>query len=77
MIRASSSDKAMVENLHFVKELGQQSQRALEGDDLHEFARLMDVHWQRKKERSQRDEQSSTSMIGMISQWLMARSAEN
>ena len=42
----------MVENLHFVKELGQQSQRALESDDLHEFARLMDVHWQRKKERS-------------------------
>jgi D-glycero-alpha-D-manno-heptose-7-phosphate kinase len=41
----------MVENLHFVKKLGQQSQRALEGDDLHEFARLIDLHWQRKKER--------------------------
>jgi D-glycero-alpha-D-manno-heptose-7-phosphate kinase len=42
----------MLENLHFVKELGQQSQRALETDNLYEFARLMDVHWQRKKERS-------------------------
>src|SRR5260370_15667744 len=42
----------MVENLHFVKELGKQSQVALERDDLNEFARLMDVHWQRKKERS-------------------------
>jgi D-glycero-alpha-D-manno-heptose-7-phosphate kinase len=50
--KSQRSDKAMVENLHFVKELGQQSQRALEGDDLHEFARLMDLHWQRKKERS-------------------------
>jgi D-glycero-alpha-D-manno-heptose-7-phosphate kinase len=50
--KSTRSDKAMVENLHFVKELGQQSQRALEGDDLHEFARLMDLHWKRKKERS-------------------------
>ena len=30
----------------------QQSQAALQSDNLHEFARLMDVHWQRKKERS-------------------------
>ena len=43
----------MVENLHCVKELGEQSKVALESDDLPEFARLMDVHWQRKKERSQ------------------------
>jgi D-glycero-alpha-D-manno-heptose-7-phosphate kinase len=50
--KSKRSDKGMVENLHFIKELGQQSQRALEGDDLHEFARLMDLHWQRKKERS-------------------------
>ena len=42
----------MIENLHFVKDLGLQSQRALEGGDLHEFARLMDAHWQRKKQRS-------------------------
>ena len=50
--KSKRSDKAMVENLHFVKELGKQSQRALEEDDLDEFARLMGVHWQRKKERS-------------------------
>ncbi len=47
-----AADKAMVENLHFVKELGKQSQRALESGDLREFARLMDIHWQRKKERA-------------------------
>jgi D-glycero-alpha-D-manno-heptose-7-phosphate kinase len=45
-------DAAMVENLHFVKELGVQSKEAIEAGDLREFARLMDVHWQRKKERS-------------------------
>ena len=50
--KSIKSDKAMLENLHFVKELGQQTQRALERGDFHEFARLMDVHWQRKKERS-------------------------
>jgi len=46
------SDKAMVENLHFIKDLGKQSQKALESGDLRGFGRLMDVHWQRKKERS-------------------------
>ncbi len=50
--KSKSADAAMIENLHFVKDLGQQSQRALETGDLHEFARLMDVHWQRKKQRS-------------------------
>ncbi|MDP9003490.1 MAG: galactokinase [Verrucomicrobiota bacterium] len=51
--KSRKSDQAMIENLHFVKDLSSQSQRALESDDLHEFARLMDVHWQRKKERSE------------------------
>ena len=51
-MKTLAADKAMVENLHFVKDLGKQSQQALEDGDLKEFARLMDVHWQRKKERS-------------------------
>ena len=50
--KSKQADKLMIENLHFVKELGQQSQAALQSDNLHEFARLMDIHWQRKKERS-------------------------
>ena len=50
--KSKGADKAMTENLHFVKDLGLQSQRALEQGDLPAFARLMDVHWQRKKERS-------------------------
>jgi D-glycero-alpha-D-manno-heptose-7-phosphate kinase len=51
--KSKQADAAMTDNLHFIKELGKQSQRALESGELLEFARLMDVHWQRKKERSQ------------------------
>src|SRR5438045_2992583 len=50
--KSTQSDEAMLENLHFVKKLGRQSQLALERNNLREFARLMDVHWRRKKERS-------------------------
>ena len=50
--KSKSDDKSMIENLHFVKDLGLKSQSALEGDNLPEFARLMDVHWQHKKQRS-------------------------
>ena len=50
--KSKQADKAMTENLHFVKELGLKSQVALESGNLPEFARLMDIHWQRKKERS-------------------------
>jgi D-glycero-alpha-D-manno-heptose-7-phosphate kinase len=50
--KSKSSDKSMIENLHFIKDLGKQSMSALENGDLPGFARLMDVHWQRKKERS-------------------------
>jgi D-glycero-alpha-D-manno-heptose-7-phosphate kinase len=50
--KSKQHDSSMIENLHFVKDLGFQSQRALETGNLAEFARLMDVHWQRKKQRS-------------------------
>ena len=50
--RSKQNDGAMIENLHRVKELGLQSKQALEAGDLHEFGRLMDVHWQNKKRRS-------------------------
>jgi D-glycero-alpha-D-manno-heptose-7-phosphate kinase len=50
--RSKKADKTMVENLHFVKDLAEQSQKALESGNLREFARLMDVHWQYKKKRS-------------------------
>jgi D-glycero-alpha-D-manno-heptose-7-phosphate kinase len=50
--KSKKADTAMMENLHFIKDLGTQSQKALEAGNLEEFARLMDLHWQRKKERS-------------------------
>ena len=50
--KSKQSDAGMIENLHFVKDLGRQSQKALETGNLHEFAQLMDVQWQRKKQRS-------------------------
>ena len=50
--KSKQADTGMIENLHFIKELGKRSQKALEGGELKEFANLMDVHWQRKKERS-------------------------
>ena len=50
--RSKKNDQAMIDNLHFVKNLGFQNQRALESGDLDEFGRLMDVHWRHKKQRS-------------------------
>lgn len=42
----------MLQNLHFVKELGTKSWESIEKGDLNEFARLMNVHWEHKKKRS-------------------------
>jgi len=50
--KSKQNDKAMLDNLHFTKELGYKSLECLETGNLEEFARLMDVHWQRKKARS-------------------------
>ena len=50
--KSRSDDRAMTENLHFVKQLGLQCKEALEAGDLQEFGRLMDTHWQHKKKRS-------------------------
>jgi D-glycero-alpha-D-manno-heptose-7-phosphate kinase len=50
--RSKQNDSAMIDNLHFTKELGHKSLAALETGNLDEFARLMDVHWRHKKARS-------------------------
>ena len=50
--KSEKHDPAMLDNLHFTKELGYKSLTALESANLGEFARLLDVHWQRKKSRS-------------------------
>ena len=50
--KSKVEDPLMTENLHFVNDLGQRSKIALESGNLHEFGQFMDIHWQRKKERS-------------------------
>ena len=45
-------DREMVNNLHFIKELGQESKAALEQGDLNRFGRIMNEHWEHKKKRS-------------------------
>lgn len=50
--KSKSNDQAMLDNLHFTKELGYRSLECLESGDLREFAQLMDTHWQRKRIRS-------------------------
>ncbi len=50
--RSKAQDSSMLDNLHFTKELGYKSLDCLEHGKLEEFAALMDVHWQRKKQRS-------------------------
>jgi D-glycero-alpha-D-manno-heptose-7-phosphate kinase len=50
--RSKKNDKEMIDNLHYVKELGYKSLEAIESGNLSELGRLMHVHWQHKKKRS-------------------------
>lgn len=50
--RSKARDQAVIDNLHYVKELGYQSLRALECGNLRAFAEIMRVHWEHKKQRS-------------------------
>jgi len=51
-IRTQKNDDEMLNNLHFVKELGFRSQRALEQGNAVLFGELMHEHWEHKKRRS-------------------------
>ena len=42
----------MIDNLHFVKDLGLKSKEALETDNIELFGQLMHQHWEHKKKRS-------------------------
>jgi D-glycero-alpha-D-manno-heptose-7-phosphate kinase len=50
--RTVQADAEMLENLHYVKELGQRSREALERGDIGQFGVLMHEHWEHKKRRS-------------------------
>lgn len=50
--RSKQADQSMIDNLHFIKELGYKSKDALESGDLRGFANLMHTHWEYKRRRS-------------------------
>lgn len=51
--KSQSGDEAMIENLHFIKDLGFRSKSALLDGDTFLFGELMHEHWERKRFRSQ------------------------
>ncbi len=50
--KSKKDDLLMIENLHSIKEMGYKSKMALENGELEEFANLMNIHWEQKKQRS-------------------------
>jgi D-glycero-alpha-D-manno-heptose-7-phosphate kinase len=51
-VKSKQHDPNMVANLHFVKQIGRDIKEALERDDLQQFGKLMNTHWEYKKRRS-------------------------
>jgi D-glycero-alpha-D-manno-heptose-7-phosphate kinase len=51
-VRTEQADAAMLQNLHYVKDLGLRSRAALESGKLAQFGELMHEHWEHKKRRS-------------------------
>jgi D-glycero-alpha-D-manno-heptose-7-phosphate kinase len=50
--RTQSADAEMINNLHYVKELGLRSRQLLEAGDTRGFAALLHEHWEHKQRRS-------------------------
>jgi D-glycero-alpha-D-manno-heptose-7-phosphate kinase len=51
-IKSKKNDVDMLNNLHFVKEIGYLSKDALESGNTDKFGELMHQHWEHKKKRS-------------------------
>lgn len=51
-VRSQQHDVEMLNNLHYVKELGYRSKEALEAGDTQLFGEIMHDHWEHKKRRS-------------------------
>lgn len=50
--KSRQMDQGMIDNLHYVKELGERSLKAFETGELEAFGRIMHEHWLHKKQRS-------------------------
>ena len=61
--KSRQKSSAMIDNLHFVKELGYKSLEALESGELRRFGELMNAHWKFKKNRSE------SMSNGVIDDW--------
>ncbi|MEX3916229.1 GHMP kinase [Paraburkholderia sp. BR10872] len=51
-VRSQNNDAEMLNNLHYVKDLGYRSKEALETGNMIRFGELMHEHWEHKKKRS-------------------------
>ncbi len=51
-VRSQKNDEEMLNNLHYVKDLGYRSKESLENGDTTLFGELMHEHWEHKKRRS-------------------------
>ena len=51
--RSKENDEDMLNNLHYVKDIGHRSAKALLEGNTNSFGKLMDEHWQYKKQRSE------------------------
>jgi D-glycero-alpha-D-manno-heptose-7-phosphate kinase len=52
-VRTAREDGEMLRNLHYVKELGVESRKALEAGNAARFGDLLHEHWEHKKRRSE------------------------
>jgi len=50
--KSEAGDAAMIDNLHFIKDLGLRIKSKLEAGDVIGFAEMMNEHWEHKKARS-------------------------
>ena len=50
--KSKSNDQTMIDNLHYVRDLGYRSREAIERGNLAHFGELMHEHWLHKKKRS-------------------------
>jgi D-glycero-alpha-D-manno-heptose-7-phosphate kinase len=50
--KSKKNDQSMIDNLHYVKELGHRSLEAIETGNLARYGQIMHEHWMHKKKRS-------------------------
>lgn len=51
--KSERDDPTVTNNLHRIKEIARETKRVLERGDINQFGKLLDDHWQTKKQRSQ------------------------